>query len=525
MSRSEFGVFGETVFEANNPEGQTPFLCNLRRPTVIPNSKLISVTQETSQSSSDPLVSLLPIPRRPSSSSLLNSSQNSTTSSSRRSSSAVADEMEGLVVQNPDGGEDIIFLDSDDEEGPAILEEAHPIGKGAEGTVYKAKAYVRGDEEAVAIKKTPFKTKPSNGSAIHQKLTEQDLSSCDHNILRLLKINIKDHVAFLTLPFCDVFLDQAMMRIKRESIKYDNRMIQWAMIAQVGSDILEALRYMHTFPHENGIGYVHRDVKLANIALKYSNGGWHAVLCDLETAEEMGKANVTQAGTLPFMHPFCFIKSGKDVTAENDLYQLGVTLLMLLGKSQSVLPPETLTSQIDVMQWKENKYHLESAAYENAKKTAESTRIQDKATAFIRMRMLSGLTHTTLSRKPCLTIYPTLKQDLENCSSIKDKLTVIGMHLTRCFEQPTIQEVEAALTEIRIQLIQNYPGGKEVLHQELESFYENLKTKGDGTKSLKHTTSSFFRDYGNRRTTPQPSRPNTAVNGEGFVRRGYPKPK
>jgi hypothetical protein len=157
---------------------------------------------------------------------------------------------------------------------------------------------------------------------------------------------------------------------------------------------------------------------------------------------------------------------------------------------------------MEIMKWKENKYQEEKAHYEKTKKTAESTRMsaQRKVIESARLRMLSGLPHITLARPSHPAVYPTLTQDLERCSTIEDKLTTIGLHLTRCFEQPKEEEVEKAFAEIRIMLIQNYANGKEALHQQLENFYESLAKKGENTKPLKHKTSSFFRDYGGDRS-------------------------
>jgi serine/threonine protein kinase len=99
----------------------------------------------------------------------------------------------------------------------------------------------------------------------------------------------------------------------------------WPEAARIVSEVAETLQYAHEH------GFIHRDVKPANILLTKSD---KPVLADFGiavTEQEMKGETTTTAGTLAYMAPELLVGDAKGADVYTDVYGLGVVLYQILN--------------------------------------------------------------------------------------------------------------------------------------------------------------------------------------------------
>lgn len=101
----------------------------------------------------------------------------------------------------------------------------------------------------------------------------------------------------------------------------------WQETVRIVADVACTLQYAHER------GFIHRDVKPANILVK-ANG--KPVLADFGiafTEQEMRGETITTSGTLAYMAPELLVGDGKIADVCTDVYGLGVVLYQLLNRA------------------------------------------------------------------------------------------------------------------------------------------------------------------------------------------------
>jgi len=391
-------------------------------------------------------------------------SSSRSTSSFRRNTASCQDSP--LVVTNKEGERSLVFEGEEDDD--TEIKSARVLGRGAQGSVSLAQALIdsEGGTREVAIKTLNARTM---GGTLHEQLTNTDDSSFDHKILKVMKVVDKEGKVYLVLPRFDVTLQEALkeVRILDESTH--------CMIAlRVMQDCCQALRYMHSFVlADKVVGVVHRDIKPENIGLKI-DGGPHWLVFDLDGAMPIGCSDTPAVfGSPKYMHPACYADDSKDnrlqLQPENDLFALGVTLLEMLGEETSTILPECYQDSFSgARSWKAERYNVEKANYTQALKEKQREK-QSKD-------WIHYLTGTDRFPSPT-RVYTTLTQDLATCATAKSKLCMIGMHLTRSFEQPKLSEIERFLSNIEQLIMDSFSLSHEAWSARESEFYQVLQSK------------------------------------------------
>lgn len=340
-----------------------------------------------------------------------------------------------------------------------LLEDALFLGRGKQGIVYKAEMHSNKEKRLVVIKSSSFKKNPPPGLFFHQELTQHHRSSYDYNILRVYFLRACSNRAFMVLPYCESFLDKLMASFDDEAEPDDitHHLVNYSVIAQVMSDILEGLRYMHSFKRgDNAVGYVHRDIKPENIGLKNDGKNWHWVLCDLDTSEKIGNVNAPTAGTIKYMHPGCFSNKQIELSASNDIYQLGVVLLEMLNKAEGVIPPSEMNMLREQVSWKVEKFQKEST--------------------FAKGRMPG--------------VYKVKIKIPKTIEDIKEQFYSLGCGMASCVDQTAIASAKSAIKSIKRGIREQANVHKIDLKAHLREYYGQIGNKKPG----KFQT-SFFRSY------------------------------
>ena len=158
--------------------------------------------------------------------------------------------------------------------------------------------------------------------AAHAAITEEDETSTDHNVLKLITVvEYRPGQYCAILPYCELFLNKFLPKL--EAARNQHPGVHAAAILHILSNTLEALNHIH-----NTKNRVHGDLNPANIALH--NGRWCAL--DWDCSAPIGSKVGVYRGTPYFMHPICFDDIDYLSHPCNDLCALGVVLQLLLGK-------------------------------------------------------------------------------------------------------------------------------------------------------------------------------------------------
>lgn len=354
----------------------------------------------------------------------LKSSSVDTSFATRIGSKAFGEQANNLVIQRSGDSEfdDVSALMRSDlnfeaDEIEDLLEEALFLGRGKQGVVHKAEMHSNEEKRQVVIKSSFFKKEPPPGLFFHQELTQHHRSSYDHNVLRVYFLTACSNRAFMVLPYCESFLDKLIKSFDDDAESNDiTHLVHFSIIAKVMSDTLEGLGYMHSFERSDGaVGYVHRDIKPENIGLKNDGKNWRWVLCDLDASEKIGNLNAPTAGTIKYMHPGCFINKQIELSASNDIYQLGVVLLEMLKKAEQVTPPSEMNMLREQVSWKVEKFQEEA-------------------------RFLNGQT------------FGHYKEEIKSPKSIEDiteQFYSLGCSMASCFNQTAIASAQKTIKLIK----------------------------------------------------------------------------
>jgi tRNA A-37 threonylcarbamoyl transferase component Bud32 len=194
------------------------------------------------------------------------------------------------------------------------------LGRGGEGSVYRAHDEALGRDVAVKVFEAPAATEKD----IRRQEDEVNLlaSLSHHSVVTLLDAGVdRTDPARPRVYLVMELVSGADLKVQLEVGSLTAR-----QIAHIGFDLAEGLQYIH---HR---GVVHRDVKPANILLvDYSQSGarYRAKLTDFGIAlvgatERRNQENVT-TGTAAYLSPEQ--AQGRTLGSASDIYSLGLVLL------------------------------------------------------------------------------------------------------------------------------------------------------------------------------------------------------
>lgn len=260
----------------------------------------------------------------------------------KRKGVAVRDnKSENIFIQNVDAKEQIMsdtLLQSENcgvSAGKRILggfELFHQIGRGASGTVFKARQLSTG--RVVALKVLP----PSlarNAAFVERFLREARAAArLNHpNIVQGIDVGQAG-------PYCYFAMEYVAGRSAREEVRATGPLSEWRAL-EIMRDTARALAHAHS------MGIIHRDIKPDNILIE---GDGRAKLADLGLACETssGDSRLFRSG-LPIGTPDYIspeqARGESDIDERTDIYSLGATLYYLLTGE----PPYVHPSAVEVM--------------------------------------------------------------------------------------------------------------------------------------------------------------------------------
>ena len=240
------------------------------------------------------------------------------------------------------------------------------LGRGSSGAVFRSTD--SGVGEAVAIKfsysEEPHKLKRE--AALMKRAAHE----------RVCKIYDPDpHVSNDGKLFGLVLelLDQGNLEARIKSSP-DGRIHEFEVM-QIGFDVLDALKFMH------GKGVIHRDIKPANIMMTEVDGRLVSKLIDFSVSamDEQSRAAASEtlrgetttiqrsevlAGTSYYMSPEQFA-TGQTVTAQSDLWSLGVVFFEALSGVRPFAPGETEVFKISMAVQSADGPELNDVIYRN----------------------------------------------------------------------------------------------------------------------------------------------------------------
>lgn len=152
----------------------------------------------------------------------------------------------------------------------------------------------------------------------HKNITRNHDSLSNHNIIKLIDvIKHDDGTEYALIPYCDIFLDTFFEKHFHD-LNTETRLI---LICEIILNVLEAIIFLN---YE--VGYVHRDIKLDNIA-RFDNK-W--CIIDFESAILVYSKDAEFTGSPYYVHPACFSDSEKTAWPGNDMYAIAQVLRKLL---------------------------------------------------------------------------------------------------------------------------------------------------------------------------------------------------
>ncbi|TFC51110.1 MULTISPECIES: protein kinase [unclassified Cryobacterium] len=194
------------------------------------------------------------------------------------------------------------------------------IGRGGEGSVYRARDETLGRDVAVKV----FEASATTEKDIRRQEDEVNLlaSLSHHSLVTLLDAGVdRTDVGRPRVFFVMELVTGADLKVQLERGTLSAR-----QIAHIGYDLAEGLQYIH---HR---GVVHRDVKPANVLLvDYNHGGarYRAKLTDfgiaLVGAIDRRDPDAVTTGTAAYLSPEQ--TRGQTLGSASDVYSLGLVLL------------------------------------------------------------------------------------------------------------------------------------------------------------------------------------------------------
>ncbi|MFH1421660.1 MAG: serine/threonine-protein kinase [Planctomycetota bacterium] len=223
------------------------------------------------------------------------------------------------------------------------------VGKGAMGTVYKAKQLSL--NRIVALKILPPRL-AADKEYISRFLTEARVAAkLNHeNIIYVIDVGESGGIYYFAMEYVE---GKTVKEILEE---------QGSLTEKASAEI--AIQITRALDHAAGFGIIHRDIKPANIII--TNEGRIAKLCDFGLAKEMefrsaASTQGTMAGTPYYVSPEQI--RGEEVDVRSDIYSLGGTIYHMAtgsvpfpGKSapivmvkhlqENMVPPHQLNANI-----------------------------------------------------------------------------------------------------------------------------------------------------------------------------------
>ncbi len=193
------------------------------------------------------------------------------------------------------------------------------IGSGGMADVYKAvQAGTLHRTVAVKILKAEHQADASFVRRFEQE-AQAVLNLSHEHIVRSYDVGTEGELHYIVLEYVDG-------STLKECIRAQGKLLPRSAI-NIGAQVLDALSHAH----EQGI--IHRDVKPQNIII---NARGHAKLADFGIARNAESSTITYAGAM-VMGSVHYISpeqaKGRQVTAESDIYSMGVTLYeMVTGR-------------------------------------------------------------------------------------------------------------------------------------------------------------------------------------------------
>ena len=194
------------------------------------------------------------------------------------------------------------------------------LGRGGRATVYEAEDRLLGRKVAVKL----FHARAETAETLREQEAEaQVVASLNHYALTTL-FDAGVEASDAARPQLFLVMEHVPGTDLRALLQAGP--LAWTQVCQIGFDLAEGLQHLH------GEGFVHRDVKPANVLLAMREVGTRprAKLTDFGIAALVGQPQLEEfvTGTAAYLSPEQV--AGADATPASDVYSLGLVLIEAL---------------------------------------------------------------------------------------------------------------------------------------------------------------------------------------------------
>lgn len=335
-----------------------------------------------------------------------------------------------ILIVNKNGEENLL----EDTNFDAIT----PLGSGRQGKVYAAKVIFENEAGEMEVRYCVLKNIPKKRHSLqspfdaHEKISEQDKTSIENNMIKLIKIIQHEDESYALLPYCPVFLNSVIEKLKKPFISNSIEFGQLKILLtlHVLSDLCDAYISMHLDKN-----YVHGDVKPANIGLYLG----HWCLIDMDCAKKAGSPVNQYSGTVAFSHPSAIHDRDNASNPSTDLFALGEVVRMLIEINDGITSP----SDREMIDISDNLYRQA---------------LHEKYQGGIEVKPFSEL--------------------IQNAATLEEKIKVIALCLKRplATDQPDVLALKKVIAALKEELFSQVT--PLVAEEALEQFYNELKSDG-----------------------------------------------